>query len=101
MDLLRELAPGAFDALVRQNEAVMSEGALPTRVKELIAVAPSISTRCEPCLRVHVRRAREAGATPEEVAEAIAVATLMEGGPAYVWSKRMMAELYPDEVAQE
>ena len=101
MDLLRELVPGAFDALVRQNEAVMAEGSLPTRVKELIAVALTISTRCEPCLRVHVGRAREAGATPEEVAEAIAVATLMEGGPAYVWSKRAMAELYPDGVARE
>ena len=101
MDPLRDLAPGAFDALVRQNEAVMAEGSLPTRVKELIAVALSISTSSEPCLRVHVRRTREAGATPEEGAEAIAVATLMEGGPVYVWSKRTMAEPYPDEVAQE
>lgn len=96
MDPLKELAPGAFEVLLQQNQLVMAEGALSTRVKELIAVALSISTRCEPCLRVHVRRAREAGTTPEEVAETIAVATLMEGGPAYIWSKRTMDELYPE-----
>ena len=101
MDLLKELTPGAFAALARQNEVVMAEGALSTRVKELIAVALSISTRCEPCLRVHVRCAREAGATPDEVAETIAVATIMEGGPAYVWSKLTMAELFTDEPARE
>jgi AhpD family alkylhydroperoxidase len=97
MDPFKELAPMAFEVLVRQNQEVMAHGALPTRVKELIAVALSISTRCEPCLRVNVSRAREAGATPEEVAETIAVATLMEGGPACEWSKRTMAELYSDE----
>ena len=71
MDTLRELAPGAHDALVRQNEAVMAEGALLVKVRELISVALSISTRCEPGVRVHVRRAREAGATPEGVVEAL------------------------------
>lgn len=98
MDPLKELAPEVFETILRQNEVVMAEGALPTRVKELIAVALSISTRCEPCLRVHVKRARESGATPEEVAETIAVATLIEGGPAYVWSKQTMAELYAQRI---
>lgn len=96
MDPFKEMAPRAFEVLVRQNQSVMAHGALPTRLKELIAVALSISTRREPRPRVHVRRAREAVAIPEEVAETIAVTPLMEGGPAYVWSKRTMAELYPD-----
>ena len=86
MDPLKELAPEVFETILRQNEVVMAEGALPTRVKELIAVALSISTRCE------------SGATPEEVAETIAVATLIEGGPAYVWSKQTMAELYAQRI---
>ena len=96
MDPYKKLAPETFEVLARQNQEVIAHGALPTRVKELIAVALSISTRYEHCLRVHIRRAREAGATPEEVAETIAVTTLMEGGLAYVWSKRTMVELYSD-----
>ena len=97
MDPLKELVPEAFDVLVEQNGVAISEGAFSTKVKALMAVALSISTRCEPYLKVHVRRAREVGATPEEVAETIAVATLMEGGPAYVWSKHTMAELFTNE----
>ena len=96
MDPLKELGPEAYKILVSQNQLVMAEGALPTRVKELIAVALSTSTRGEPCLTAHVRRAREAGAPPEEMAETLAEATLMEGGPAYVWSKRTTAEINSD-----
>lgn len=96
MDPLKELTPEAYKILVSQNQLVMAEGDLPTRVKELIAVALSISTRYEPCLMAHVRRAREAGASTEEVAETLAEATLMEGGPANLWSKRTIAEIYSD-----
>ena len=34
--------------------------------------------------------------TPEEVAETLAEATSIEGGPANLWSKRTMAEVYSD-----
>ena len=81
---------------MRQDQLIMAEGALPTRVKELLAVALSFSTRCEPRLKVHVGRACDDGATPEEVAETIAVTALMDGGPAYAWSKRTMDELLRD-----
>lgn len=41
--------------------------------------------------RAHAEGAARAGATPEEVAEAIGVAILMNGGPATVFGPRAFA----------
>lgn len=38
---------------------------------ELIAVGATITANCQPCLEFHVRKAREAGASEAEIAEAI------------------------------
>ena len=92
MDILKEFVPEAHKVLTEQNRVVMKDGALSTRVKELMAIPLSIAVRCEPCLKIHIDRAIEAGATEEEIAEALAVVTLMCGGPAYVWSKRIFDE---------
>lgn len=43
------------------------------KTKELIAIAASLGFRCEGCLRGHITKALEYGATPEEVSEAIAI----------------------------
>ena len=92
MDVLKELQPEAHGVLIDQNAIVMKDGALSTKMKELIAVSLSIAVRCEPCLKIHIKRAIKAGTTNDEIAEALAVATLMCGGPAYVWSKKTVDE---------
>jgi AhpD family alkylhydroperoxidase len=92
MDILKELQPEAHKVLIDQNTIVMKDGALSTKMKELMAVSLSIAVRCEPCLKVHIQRAIKAGATNNEIAEALAVTTLMCGGPAYVWSKKTVDE---------
>jgi len=92
MDVLKELQPEAHGVLIDQNAIVMKDGALSTKMKELIAVSLSIAVRCEPCLKIHIQRAIKAGTTNDEIAEALAVATLMCGGPAYVWSKKTVDE---------
>jgi len=92
MDVLKELQPEAYKVLIDQNNIVMKDGVLSTKVKELMALSLSIAIRCEPCLKVHIQRAIKAGATNPEIAEALAVATLMCGGPAYVWSKKIVDE---------
>jgi len=71
-----------FGQLHRQ---AMAEGALSTKVKELITLSISITSRCEGCIAVHVRGALRAGATRQEVLEAIGVAVYMGGGPAMVY----------------
>ncbi len=48
---------------------------LDDRIKELIAVGASVTANCyKPCLEYHVAKARETGASEEEIAEAVNVA---------------------------
>ncbi len=44
------------------------------KITELIAIGASIGANCQPCLKTHLRLAREYGATEEEIKEAINVA---------------------------
>jgi AhpD family alkylhydroperoxidase len=67
------------------HKQVFPDGALTTKAKELITLAISITGRCEGCIAVHVRAALRAGATRQEIAEAIGVAIYMGGGPAVVY----------------
>jgi AhpD family alkylhydroperoxidase len=89
----RELAPetqAAFDAFSRQ---VFADGALPAKMKQLIAVAVAHVTQCPYCIKGHTKAARRAGATPEELMEAIWVAAEMRAGGAYAHSALMLTTL--------
>lgn len=70
-------AMAAFDAL---NAAVFKDGALPVKVKELIAVAVAMTTQCPYCIEYHAKQARAAGATDAELAEATMVAAALRAG---------------------
>lgn len=77
------LAPAVADAFASFSEKVFAAGALPTKVKQLIAVAAAHVTQCPNCIRGHTRAAVRHGATPEEIMEAIWVAAEMRAGAAY------------------
>lgn len=55
---------------------------LDDRIKELVAVGASVTANCTSCLEYHVAKAREAGADPQEVAEAIDAGRLVREGAA-------------------
>ncbi len=61
----------------------MAEGVLSVKEKELIAVSIGVAKQCEPCIILHIKKCLEAGATREEILEAVGVAVMMSGGPAY------------------
>jgi AhpD family alkylhydroperoxidase len=89
MDLYRqrqELAPAAAAAFKAFGEAVFADGALPSKMKELIAIAVAHVTQCPYCIRAHTRSALRKGATRQEVMEAIWVAAEMRAGAAYAHS---------------
>ena len=67
------------------SKGAMKEGAVSFKNKELIALGIGISSRCEGCIQAHVSGAIRAGATREEMHEAIGVAILMSGGPGTVY----------------
>jgi AhpD family alkylhydroperoxidase len=82
MKTLRELDPAgmaAFDAL---NAAVFKDGALSVKVKELIAVGVALTTQCPYCIDVHAKKAKAAGCTDAELAEAGLVAAALRAGGA-------------------
>jgi AhpD family alkylhydroperoxidase len=81
-----QLAPAPADAFRAFSQSVFADGALPGKTKQLIAVAVAHTTQCPYCIRGHTGAALRAGATPEEIMEAIWVAAEMRAGAAYAHS---------------
>lgn len=77
--------PGPISGFAQLHRAALSEGALSTKVKELMALSIAIAARCDGCIAYHVYGSLRAGATRAEVLDAIGVAVLMGGGPASVY----------------
>lgn len=92
----RELAPdvqAAFEAFGRQ---VFTAGALDTKTKQLIAVAVAHVTQCPYCIQGHTKAAQRAGATAQELMEAVWVAAEMRAGGAFAHASLMIASLPED-----
>jgi len=88
---LREHVPEVMDAYAAMGQAALSEGALPASFKELIALAIAATRECDGCIASHARGAARQEATEDEVAEAMGVVILMNGGPGTVWGPRALA----------
>lgn len=82
----RELAPEIHGAFRAFGQRVFADGALPSKTKELIAVAVAHVTQCPYCIRGHTELALQKGATEQEIMEAIWVAAEMRAGGAYAHS---------------
>ena len=80
------LAPGPAESFRAFSKSVFAPAALPTKTKQLIAVAVAHVTQCPYCIRGHTRAALREGATGEEIMEAIWVAAEMRAGGAYAHS---------------
>jgi len=79
---LHEAAPEMVAAFFNFDKAVFNKniGSLDLATRELIAVGVAVTTQCSYCIADHARRAVEAGASKQEVAEAIMVATALRAG---------------------
>jgi AhpD family alkylhydroperoxidase len=75
-----ELAPETLETFRTFSQQVFVDGALPSKTKELIAVAVAHVTQCPYCIRSHTMRAQAKGATGMEIMEAIWVAAEMRAG---------------------
>jgi len=76
-----------YHSLLNIEEIAFCNGALSKKIKELMALSISIVTKCEPCMEWHLDKSLEAGATDDEVYEAIDVAIEMGGGQAAAYSR--------------
>lgn len=90
---LIELKPDMATALFTFDLKVFEEGKLSTKTKELIAIGAAHITRCPYCIDGHVKRAKKAGASDEEIAEAIFVGIAMSAGASVAHSCFAMGAL--------
>ncbi|SOC40723.1 carboxymuconolactone decarboxylase family protein [Ureibacillus acetophenoni] len=77
---LKELAPDQLKAFQQFDAAVLKAGALSKKEKEIIAVAIAHVTECPYCIDTHTKKAKVAGATLEELVEAVFVTMAIEAG---------------------
>lgn len=85
---LRHAIPEVWAGFLSLHDAAMTDGVVPARLKEAAALAISVAKRCDGCIAYHAKAAARAGATPEEVAEMLGVALLLDGGTASVYGPR-------------
>lgn len=86
-------SPDVMESFMQLHKSSSKDGALPSKMKELIALGIGISSRCDGCIAFHVHDAIEAGATYDEIVESIGVAVLMGGGPSVVYGCKALTAL--------
>jgi AhpD family alkylhydroperoxidase len=75
-------APAAMQAFWAFDRAAMSDGAIPVKYKELMALAVALTTQCPYCIEIHSGKARQAGATDPEITEVVTIAAALRAGAA-------------------
>jgi AhpD family alkylhydroperoxidase len=84
-DLGRELS-APMGGFARLHRKAVDDGALPARIKEMMALAVSVAIGCDGCIAYHTHDAVAAGATRPELIETIGVGVLMGGGPGSIYA---------------
>ena len=82
-----------YRAFVEMEQKTYTGGVLSRMHKELIATGIAVVTDCESCMEWHINEALKAGATPEQVIEAVGVGIEMGGGRATVSARFAMKVL--------
>lgn len=90
---MKKLAPRATEGFLALDKSAVEPGVLDVKTKELISLALAVAARCDGCIAVHVHNTVKAGASIEEVAETLAVAVSMGGGPSMVYATRALEAL--------
>ena len=82
-----------YRKFVEMEQKTFSDGSLSKKHKELIAIGISLVNSCESCLEWHIKQALDAGASTEEIIEALEVGFEMGIGPTTVTSRFAMKVL--------
>jgi AhpD family alkylhydroperoxidase len=90
---VHKAAPEIIKGVTILGQAGEKQNLLGAKVHELIALAVGVTTRCDGCIAVHVKKAKELGATEEEIAEALGVAVALNAGAALTYSARVIDAL--------
>lgn len=88
-----EYSPDVMQGLKAIEAGAEATGHIPGKYRAMIALAVAVTTRCDGCIAVHAKKAREAGASKEEIAEALGVAILLNAGAALAYTARVFDAL--------
>lgn len=75
---------GAADTQAKFLDFVKTAGAprfLDARTKQAIAIALAVLAKCEPCVKIHIKKAKDMGFSQEEIDEAAWMAISFGGAP--------------------
>jgi len=87
---LMKVSPDTVRGYQTLSAANSKTGKLGEKTRQLISLAVAVTTRCDGCIVVHTDAALKAGATKEEISEALGVAVAMNAGAALVYSSRVL-----------
>lgn len=87
---LGKAAPDMMQGFGRLAKAAIADGTFSVAQKELIATAIAVVKGCHDCILYHVDAAKRNGATEDQLAEVLAVAVEMGGGPALMYSGKAL-----------
>ncbi|MCK0149770.1 carboxymuconolactone decarboxylase family protein [Marivita sp. S6314] len=87
---LQKEAPDTMAGFNTMGKAAKTNGALPEKTKELIALGIAISTRCDSCIAFHVKSLVRLKTTREEFCEALSMIAYMGGGPSVAFSAKAL-----------
>ena len=94
MSFLNDMLPETAEAFGQLRNSIFKDSFLDVKTKELIAIASSVLMRCQFCVDAHSQRAIAAGATKEEIAEAISVAMFIAAGSQIGWTNIYTENIY-------
>lgn len=90
MARLSTAKPNVMNAFGSLHSTSVNDGALNAKTKELIALAIAVAAHCDGCIAFHTHDALKAGASREEITDALGVAILMGGGPSLVYATHVI-----------
>jgi AhpD family alkylhydroperoxidase len=84
LELIAKQQPEVIRAMYRFKNEVFKDNSLTFKEKELIAVAVTAVLKCDECFRLHAEKAKDAGATKDQIRESLTVALYLAGPSAVV-----------------
>lgn len=88
---LRSSTPEVMKSFNDLGRAATANGVLDRKTKELIALALSVASRCDPCIGFHMQTLVKLGVTRQEIDETLGLTTYMGGGPSLMYASSAIA----------
>ena len=87
---IRSANPGLLKAYAEFHHTNSASQHLDRKTRELIALGVAVTLRCDGCINAHTEAAANAGATRDEIVDALGVAIMVNAGAAMVYSAHVV-----------